>query len=42
MNKLYRYEIGYRNEYDDTRVILRELPVFREVDCTGNCRGTKN
>jgi hypothetical protein len=34
MKNLYRYEIEYRNEDDDTQVRLIELPVFRETEYT--------
>lgn len=31
MDVLYRYEIEYRSEDGDTRIVLRELPVIRET-----------
>lgn len=34
MTTLYRYEIEYKNEDDDTQVILRELPILRETEHT--------
>jgi len=34
VKKLYRYEIEYKNEDSDTRVVLREFPVARETEYT--------
>lgn len=34
MKTLYRYEIEYKTYDNDTQIVLRELPIFRETEAT--------